>query len=525
MIQLLDLCRRPQPRLVLISLFSFVAVLWWVPPLALALGLTMFGCTLLLCVGRLACLSFAPPTQPPRRRSDDDEFVSIHIATYSEPPEVVIETLDKLSALTSTQYEVIVLDNNTPDPRLYLPVEEHCRKLGRRFRFYHFDQVEGAKAGALNISLRLADPKTSKILLLDADYHAEPDILEKGLSYFVDSQVALVQFPQAYRNSRPDCGLTWEYRHFFDVYMNRANLLNTVLSTGTAAFVCKDALLKSGGWSGETLTEDAELGLRFHRHGYRGVYVPEVVAAGLMPTDLAALKAQRRRWVLGNAQSLGALCKEPNLSWTRKAMMLLQLTAWANPLLLAFSMLLGATMIAHLTGSLAAALVASLASATVLVYLFSTWLFFTLAVRHHGGSVSSGTRAFLVHLGLLWEGAVCPGELFVRGDKSFVRTSKFIRAPESFSLVFALVLSLVCGSLGFNVLWNSGCPWCAFVFNVVAMVFGGKAFLQWNLHAVRAHTLAQRRNGAPAPLAEPPVWNPKASSAVRLEGAGTVTLR
>ena len=49
-----------------------------------------------------------------------------------------------------TDFEVIVLDNNTPDPAIWRPVEAHCRKLGPRFRFFHFDGVKGFKGGALN---------------------------------------------------------------------------------------------------------------------------------------------------------------------------------------------------------------------------------------------------------------------------------------------------------------------------------------------------------------------------------------
>jgi cellulose synthase/poly-beta-1,6-N-acetylglucosamine synthase-like glycosyltransferase len=98
--------------------------------------------------------------------------------------------LDSLNRLSHPDYEVIVLDNNTSDPALYEPVRRHCQKLGSKFRFYHYDGVEGAKAGALNISLGLVDKRTEVILVLDADYQVQPGILEAGLTHFVDSSVA-----------------------------------------------------------------------------------------------------------------------------------------------------------------------------------------------------------------------------------------------------------------------------------------------------------------------------------------------
>jgi cellulose synthase/poly-beta-1,6-N-acetylglucosamine synthase-like glycosyltransferase len=41
--------------------------------------------------------------------------VSIHVAAYNEPPEMVIETLNALAALDYPRFEVIVIDNNSKD--------------------------------------------------------------------------------------------------------------------------------------------------------------------------------------------------------------------------------------------------------------------------------------------------------------------------------------------------------------------------------------------------------------------------
>jgi len=73
------------------------------------------------------------------------ERVSVHVPCYNEPPAMVIETLSALARLDYENYEVIVLDNNTPDPETWLPVQAHCAALGARFRFYHFDEVQGFK--------------------------------------------------------------------------------------------------------------------------------------------------------------------------------------------------------------------------------------------------------------------------------------------------------------------------------------------------------------------------------------------
>lgn len=479
--------RKPEIAIALTLALGFTLLLWQLPFVALVLTAAVAVLTTLLVFSRLGCSLLT--SAPPEKILPGDDFVSIHIATYSEPPEVVKSTLDSLAALEQDHYEVIVLDNNTPDPALYEPVKEHCEKLGPKFRFYHFDGVEGAKAGALNISLELSDPRTEVVLVLDADYQALPNILKTGLSYFVDSSVGLVQFPQAYRNSVDHCGLSWEYKLFFDLYMKLANRWNTVLSTGTAAFVKKDALLSAGGWSGDTLTEDAELGLRLHNKNYRGVYVPEVVAAGLMPTDLKSLRAQRRRWVLGNAQSLAALFRVRSISFPRRCMMALQLTAWANPLLLSTVIFLVAGAFYVLSGGPISLSVLLLSYFSTCLYLAGSLLLFVRVVLREGGDLKAALLAYGVHLGMLWEGSVSWCELFVESDKRFVRTDKFIRATESWALGLSLLCTLLFGSLSLKLVWTGTALPLALALGVVSLWALGLSVLRWSLHLVRRRTL------------------------------------
>ena len=80
-------------------------------------------------------------------------FISVHVATHNELPEVVIQTLSGLSKLDFDSFDFIVIDNNTQHPDVWMPVEAACRRLGERFRFYHEQGMVGAKTGALNFAL------------------------------------------------------------------------------------------------------------------------------------------------------------------------------------------------------------------------------------------------------------------------------------------------------------------------------------------------------------------------------------
>src|SRR5688572_15768097 len=50
---------------------------------------------------------------PLRRRIASEPFISIHVPAHNEPPELLIQTLWSLSRIHWTNYEVLVIDNNT----------------------------------------------------------------------------------------------------------------------------------------------------------------------------------------------------------------------------------------------------------------------------------------------------------------------------------------------------------------------------------------------------------------------------
>ncbi len=268
--------------ILLINGFEFVEVLWrrkW---------LRHFG-----------LLEPDPPAQQP--------FVSIHLACYNEPPDMVIATLDSLAALDYRNFEVLVIDNNTKNEEVWKPVEEHCAKLGDRFRFFHLDPWPGFKAGALNYGLKQTDPRADIIGVIDADYVVRKDWLAALTGYFHDRNVAVVQCPQAHREFQTNAFrrmTNWEFDGFFRIGMHHRNERNAIIQHGTMTMVRRVALEGTGGWSEWTICEDAELGLRLMHAGYETVYVDELMGKGLTPADFRAYKSQRYRWAFGAMQIL-----------------------------------------------------------------------------------------------------------------------------------------------------------------------------------------------------------------------------
>jgi exo-beta-1,3-glucanase (GH17 family)/cellulose synthase/poly-beta-1,6-N-acetylglucosamine synthase-like glycosyltransferase len=242
-------------------------------------------------------LRAAIPESPPR--------VSIHLPCYDEPPEMVIETLNALSLLDYENYEVIVLDNNTPDPANWKPVARHCETLGPRFRFFHLDGLKGFKAGALNEALKRTDQTADYVAVIDSDYKVEPFWLRRALPYFASDNIALVQGPQDYRDGTASIFKKLcfeEYRGFFHIGMVERNEHDAIIQHGTMTIVRRHVLEQVGGWSPWCITEDTELGLKLFEAGYGAAYIPESMGRGLTPDTLAAFMSQRYRWVYGAMQ-------------------------------------------------------------------------------------------------------------------------------------------------------------------------------------------------------------------------------
>ncbi|WP_321156655.1 glycosyltransferase family 2 protein [Psychrobacter sp. LV10R520-6] len=200
--------------------------------------------------------------------------------------------------------EILIVDNNHTETALYEPLATFCAELDTRLNvhFYHIDAVAGFKAGALNLALGLMNPNATHVVVVDSDYQALPQA-RSAIAAAIDDypDYALLQFPQFYRDAgRVD--VHSELNHYFNYHLYRPFNRQRALSTGTYAIIRRSALLDLGGWSGASLTEDAQMGVLMHQHGLRSQFIPEVIATGLLPTTVGDLMSQRRRWIYGNMQ-------------------------------------------------------------------------------------------------------------------------------------------------------------------------------------------------------------------------------
>jgi len=286
---------------------------------ALTLGLILLVPLVLIAMARVEEIAAIAFGQKPRRLivkgeptvpatiGDSVSFpkVSIHIPAYFEPPEMLKATLDAVARLDYPNFECVVIINNTPDPAFWQPIQDHCRALGERFKFINAEKVSGFKAGALRIAMERTAVDAEIIGIIDADYVVGADWLKDLVPVFADPRVGLVQAPQDHRDgdrSLMHYIMNGEYAGFFDIGMVQRNEENAIIVHGTMCLIRRAAMEMAGGWAGDTICEDTDLGLAIIEHGWLTHYTNYRYGHGLLPDTYEAFKKQRHRWAYGGFQ-------------------------------------------------------------------------------------------------------------------------------------------------------------------------------------------------------------------------------
>jgi exo-beta-1,3-glucanase (GH17 family)/cellulose synthase/poly-beta-1,6-N-acetylglucosamine synthase-like glycosyltransferase len=299
--------------------FAAIVAFWkghyFVPGAAFALG---FGILLLIplvaiALSRLEEIAAIAFGRPPRRLAVAPPLVpdgyapkvSIHVPACCEPPEMLNASLDAVARLDYPNLECVVVINNTPDPALWRPVEEHCAALGERFKFVHVENLTGYKAGALRVALAHTAPDAEIIGTIDADYVVDANWLKHLVRMFADPEVGFVQSPQDHRDgdrSPLHTAMNAEYAGFFDIGMVQRNEFNGVIMHGTMCLIRRAAIEGIGGWSSDTIVEDTDLGLSVLEQEWLAHYTNRRYGHGLLPDTFEAYKRQRHRWAFGGFQ-------------------------------------------------------------------------------------------------------------------------------------------------------------------------------------------------------------------------------
>jgi cellulose synthase (UDP-forming) len=229
--------------------------------------------------------------------------VDVFIPVYDEPVAVVEPTVRAATELTGAHVAVHLLDDGASDAMAAMAERVgagYIRRAGS----------EGAKAGNINHALALTDGEF--VAVLDCDHVPEPHFIEAMLGNFADERMAFVQAPQYYANwDRGEIpGAAWgQQALFFGPIARGKDGHEAMFCCGTNVLFRRTALVQVGGFPADSVTEDFELSIHLHERGWRSRYVPEVLAHGLGPEDMASYVSQQQRWSRGCLAALPAVLR------------------------------------------------------------------------------------------------------------------------------------------------------------------------------------------------------------------------
>ncbi|MEO1040084.1 MAG: glycosyltransferase family 2 protein [Pseudomonadota bacterium] len=286
------------PTLFMLGLIIFA------PTVASAMIWGLLGAGFLsLAVFRLSA-ALTPPRYSPRRPLPVSQLPSLTVicALHREPGEVVEGLARQLSQL------------DYPADRLTLALaveaddEETCRAAHAAARRWPLEVIETPPRGprtkpkALNYALHLTGGEL--IAVYDAEDCPAPDQLRAAAEAFsADARLGCVQAPLSWYNAEE----TWLTRQFALEYAAQFHVLLPFYARlgwplplgGTSNVFRRTALETCGGWDPFNVTEDADLGFRLAREGWRiGLIEPGTREEA--PTTLRPWIAQRSRWLKGH---------------------------------------------------------------------------------------------------------------------------------------------------------------------------------------------------------------------------------
>lgn len=230
--------------------------------------------------------------------------VDVFIATYNEDLQVLEKTIIAAKAIDYPHVNVWVLDDTRRDW-----LRDYCAR--NDVHYARRPDNSHAKAGNLNNGLMLSARSTNApyILLLDADFAPQKNILYRILGLFAEPGVALVQTPQFYYNADPiqhNLGATasWvdEQRAFFDVFQPSRDAWNSAFCVGTSFVISRRAITEVGGFPTGSVCEDIHTTYQLRKHGYITRWLNERLSVGLSAEGLVEYINQRSRWCLGTMQ-------------------------------------------------------------------------------------------------------------------------------------------------------------------------------------------------------------------------------
>lgn len=173
------------------------------------------------------------------------------------------------------------------------------------------------KPKACNYGMSLPDLKGEMVTIYDAEDIPDPLQLRRAVAAFrrVSPEIGCLQARLAYFNEQQNVLTRWfslEYDQWFGVVLPAVQELRGVVPLGGTSNHMKAKVWREiGGWDEFNVTEDADLGVRLARHGYRTLILDSITLEEAN-SDVVNWIRQRSRWYKGYLQTMLVHLRSPS---------------------------------------------------------------------------------------------------------------------------------------------------------------------------------------------------------------------
>ena len=172
------------------------------------------------------------------------------------------------------------------------------------------------KPKACNVAMSLPSERSDIVTIYDAEDIPDPLQLRRAAAVFAASppEIGSVQARLGYYNERENLLTRWfaiEYDQWFSYMLPALSASRCVIPLGgTSNHIRTDVLREVGGWDAYNVTEDADLGIRLARYGYRTVVLDSLTGEEAN-ADVVNWVRQRSRWYKGYLQTFLVHTRHP----------------------------------------------------------------------------------------------------------------------------------------------------------------------------------------------------------------------
>jgi len=245
-------------------------------------------------------LSMAAPSYLPPQKNLRVAFLTCYVPG-KEPVSMLRETLMAIKRVRYPHDTWVLDEGNSEEVKILcqeLGVYHYSRKGSRRFNTGIFRKK--TKAGNHNAWRFHHDHKYDVVAQIDMDHKPRPEFLERTLGYFRDEKVGMVGLPEVYKNKENWIarGASEQSALFHQLMQLGYYGSNMPFLIGTSHLYRTKAMEDIGGYA-PTIVEDHLTGMKLYAKGWKGVFVPEILAEGLGPLNWADYFGQQFRWSYG----------------------------------------------------------------------------------------------------------------------------------------------------------------------------------------------------------------------------------